>query len=48
MDKRTRILTTHQSPLAAHTNRASRYEHISHSTPQNNTYGGNGHSTNHT
>ena len=40
---RTRTLT-----LATSTNEACEYEHILHSTSENNTYGGNYHASNHT
>ena len=43
---RTRVLTN-QSPLPVNKNGSFGYEHISHSTPENNTYDGNGHASHH-
>ena len=47
INNRTRMLTA-LSPSVAHTSRACGYQYISHSMPENNTYGRNGHLTNHT
>ena len=46
INNRIRTLTA-LSPLATHTNRAHGFQHMLHSMPENNTYGGNGYLTNH-